>query len=73
METKVEGYNDLVKDSNSGAILNTNYNVYIAAKKRQKIMHEHSEKLNHQTNDINSRSKSVNNVDKIKAHSMNLK
>ena len=54
METKIEGYNDLVKDSNSGAILNTNFNAYIAAKKRQKIMHEHSEQLNHQTNDINS-------------------
>ena len=47
MEIKVEENNDLVKDTRSGAVLNTNTNAYNASKRRR-LYNQQRE------NDINS-------------------
>ena len=47
MEIKIEENNDLVKDTRSGAVLNTNMNSYTASKRR-KLYNQQRE------NDINS-------------------
>ena len=55
MEIKVEENNDLVKDTRSGAILNTNTNAYTAFKRR-KLYNQQRE------NDINSMKEELSEI-----------
>ena len=54
MYTKIEGYPDLVKDGNTGAVLSNNNNAYNAVKKRHKAKQLEKDKMQKQETDINS-------------------
>ena len=52
--TKIEGYPDLVKDGNTGAVLSNNNSAYSAVKKRHKSKQLEKDKMQQQEIDINS-------------------
>ena len=54
MFTKIEGYPDLVKDGNTGAILSNNNSAYNAVKKRHKAKQLEKDQMLRQETDINS-------------------
>ena len=54
MYTKIEGYPDLVKDGNTGAVLSNNDSAYSAVKKRHKAKQLEKEQIQKQETDINS-------------------
>ena len=54
MFTKIEGYPDLVKDGNTGAVLSNNNSAYNAVKKRHKSKQLEKDKMQQQETDINS-------------------
>ena len=54
MRTAIEGYKELVKDSESGAILNIDNGAYEAAIKRQQIMNDQRQVMENNSRDINS-------------------
>ena len=54
MRTAIEGYKELVKDSESGAILNIDNGAYKAAIKRQRIMNDQKQVIENNSKDINS-------------------
>ena len=54
MFTKIEGYPDLVKDGNTGAVLSNNNSAYSAVKKRHKSKQLEKVKMQQQEKDINS-------------------
>tara|TARA_Y100001951_G_C11094903_1_gene158782 strand:- start:144 stop:380 length:237 start_codon:yes stop_codon:yes gene_type:complete len=54
MRTAIEGYKELVKDSESGAILNIDNSAYVAAIKRQQIMNDQKQVMENNSRDINS-------------------
>ena len=49
---KVEGYSDLVRDRNSGAILNINSNAMTAARERKKLFNDRQEEIENIKKDI---------------------
>ena len=50
---KVEGYQDLYKDSNSKGVINTNRTAYLAAVQRKKTFEMHKDGLRDATREIN--------------------
>ena len=54
MYTKIEGYPDLVKDGNTGAVLSDNDSAYNAVRKRHKSKQLEKNKILKQETDINS-------------------
>ena len=54
MRTAIEGYKELVKDSESGAILNIDNSAYVAAINRQQIMNDQKQVMENNSRDINS-------------------
>jgi len=46
MEIKIEDSNDLVKDTKSGAVLNTNMSGYAAAKRRRLYKQQREDDIN---------------------------
>ena len=54
MYTKIEGYPDLVKDGNTGAVLSNNNSAYNAVRKRHKSKQLEKNKMLKQETDINS-------------------
>ena len=50
---KVEGYQDLYKDSNSKGVINTNRNAYLAAVQRKKTFEMQKDGLRDATREIN--------------------
>ena len=54
MYTKIEGYPDLVKDGNTGAVLSNNNSAYNAVRKRHKSKQQEKDKMQKQETDINS-------------------
>ena len=52
--TKIEGYPDLVKDGNTGAVLSNNDSAYNAVKRRYKSKQLEKEQIQKQETDINS-------------------
>ena len=54
MYTKIEGYPDLVKDGNTGAVLSNNNSAYSAVKKRHKAKQLEKDQMQQQEIDINS-------------------
>ena len=54
METKIQGYNDLVKDTQSGAILSTNNAAYRAALKRSNNMEKQEHRIQQTNAEINN-------------------
>ena len=46
MEIKIEDSNDLVKDTRSGAVLNTNLNAYTASKRRRLYKQQREDDIN---------------------------
>ena len=50
---KVEGYQDLFKDSNSKGVINTNRNAYLAAIQRKKTFEMQKDGLRDATREIN--------------------
>jgi hypothetical protein len=54
MYTKIEGYPDLVKDGNTGAVLSNNNSAYNAVRKRHKSKQLEKDKMQKQETDINS-------------------
>ena len=54
MYTKIEGYPDLIKDGNTGAVLSDNDNAYNAVRKRHKSKQLEKDKMQKQETDINS-------------------
>jgi len=62
MYTKIEGYPDLVKDGNTGAVLSNNNNAYNAVKKRHKAKQLEKDKMQQQETDINSIKSEVSEI-----------
>ena len=54
MYTKIEGYPDLIKDKNTGAVLSDNDGAYNAVRKRHKSKQLEKVKMQQQEIDINS-------------------
>ena len=54
MYTKIEGYPDLVKDGNTGAVLSDNDSAYNAVRKRYKAKQLEKDQMQKQEIDINS-------------------
>ena len=54
METKIEGYNDLLKDTQTGAIISTNNAAYRAALKRSSNMEKQEQRIQQTTAEINN-------------------
>ena len=54
MYTKIEGYPDLVKDGNTGAVLSDNDSAYNAVRKRHKAKQLEKNQMQKQEIDINS-------------------
>ena len=54
MYTKIEGYPDLVKDGNTGAVLSDNDSAYNAVRKRYKSKQLEKDQMQKQEKDINS-------------------
>jgi DNA-binding transcriptional regulator GbsR (MarR family) len=54
METKIEGYNDLLKDTQTGAIISTNNAAYIAALKRSSNMDKQEQRIQQTNAEINN-------------------
>ena len=54
MYTKIEGYPDLVKDGNTGAVLSNNDSAYNAVRKRYKAKQLEKDQMQKQEIDINS-------------------
>jgi hypothetical protein len=54
MYTKIEGYPDLIKDKNTGAVLSDNNSAYNAVRKRHKSKQLEKDKMQKQETDINS-------------------
>ena len=54
MYTKIEGYPDLIKDGNTGAVLSNNNSAYNAVRKRHKSKQLEKDKMQKQETDINS-------------------
>ena len=50
---KVEGYQDLYKDTNSKGVINTNRSAYLAAVQRKKTFEMHKDGLRDATREIN--------------------
>ena len=46
MEIKIEDSNDLIKDTSSGAVLNTNMSAYKASKRRQLYKQQREDDIN---------------------------
>jgi len=46
MEIKIEDSNDLIKDTLSGAVLNTNTNAYTASKRRRLYKQQREDDIN---------------------------
>ena len=51
---KVEGHKDLVRDTNTGAILNTNRNAYLNYKKRLREAQKQRDEIRSATREINT-------------------
>tara|TARA_B100000085_G_C18166791_1_gene359821 strand:- start:222 stop:452 length:231 start_codon:yes stop_codon:yes gene_type:complete len=51
---KVEGHKDLVRDTNTGAILNTNRNAYLNYKKRLREAQKQRDEIRSATREINN-------------------
>ena len=51
---QVEGFPDLVKDMRTGAVINTNYDAYAAAKKRAAAAQAQRDELREATREINN-------------------
>ena len=51
---KVEGHKDLVRDSSTGAILNTNRNAYLNYKKRLREAQKQRDEIRSATREINN-------------------
>ncbi len=49
---KVDGHNDLVRDRNSGAILNINANAMTAARERKKLFNDRQEEIDGIKSDV---------------------
>ena len=50
---KVEGYSELVRDTNSSAIINTNKVAYVKAVARAKAASQQRDEIRHATREIN--------------------
>ena len=50
---QVEGFPDLVKDMRTGAVINTNYDAYAAAKKRAAAAQAQRDEIRDTTREIN--------------------
>ena len=51
---KVEGHTDLVKDTNTHAVINTNKNAYLSYKKRLQEAQKHRDEIRSATREINN-------------------
>jgi|TARA_B110000967_G_scaffold179544_1_gene195117 hypothetical protein len=51
---RIEGHPDLVKDMKTGAIINTNYDAYAAAKKRASAAQKQRDEIRNSTREINN-------------------
>ena len=51
---KVEGYSELVRDTNSSAIINTNKVAYVKAVARAKAASQQRDEIRHATREINN-------------------
>ena len=51
---KVEGHKDLVRDTSTGAILNTNRNAYLNYKKRLREAQKQRDEIRNATREINN-------------------
>ena len=51
---KVEGHSDLVRDTSSGAVINTNRSAYIIAKKRSDEATRHKDQMRSVVRQINT-------------------
>ena len=51
---EVEGFSDLVKDMKTGAVINTNYDAYAAAKKRAAAAQAQRDEIRNTTREINN-------------------
>ena len=51
---KVEGYSELVRDTNSSAIINTNKTAYAKAVARAKAASQQRDEIRHATREINN-------------------
>ena len=54
MYTKIEGYPDLIKDGNTGAVLSNNNSAYNAVRKRHRAKRLEKDQMQKQETDINS-------------------
>ena len=51
---EVEGFSDLVKDMKTGAVINTNYSAYAAARKRAAAAQAQRDEIRNTTREINN-------------------
>ena len=51
---QVEGYTNLLKDTHSKAIINTNKSAYLAAVQRKKVLQQQKDELRDATREINT-------------------
>tara|TARA_Y100000114_G_scaffold108275_1_gene101681 strand:- start:406 stop:639 length:234 start_codon:yes stop_codon:yes gene_type:complete len=51
---KVEGYTDLVRDTNSGAVINTSRSAFLTAKKRSQEAMKHKDQMRAACREINT-------------------
>ena len=51
---KVEGHSDLVRDTNSGAVINTNRSAFLIAKKRCQEATKHKDQMRSVVREINT-------------------
>ena len=51
---KVEGYTDLVRDTKSGAVINTNRSAFLIAKKRSQEATKHKDQMRAACREINT-------------------
>ena len=65
MYTKIEGYPDLVKDGNTGAVLSDNDSAYNAVRKRHKSKQLEKDQMQKQEKDINSMKEELSEIKTI--------
>jgi hypothetical protein len=51
---QVEGHSDLVRDKNTGAVINTNRNAYLRARQRSLEVQRRNDELRNATREINN-------------------
>jgi len=62
---KVEGHSDLVRDTNSGAVINTNRTAFLIAKKRSHEATRHKDAMRSVVREINTLKCEMHDIKKL--------